>query len=106
MLQQIAGKSPCYLAQLAKGMMRAKIPDLSMALEGGSGTTRGSDRIRRNQDTLCCSRWSAVCGEQVEGLGAVVFSGAGVGADGVEAGVAEQVGDDKGLEQQRNGQWR
>jgi len=38
--------------------------------------------------------WSAVCGEQVEGLGAVVFGGAGAGADGVEAGVAEQVGDD------------
>ena len=37
--QQIAGKSPCYPAQLAKGMLRAKIPDLSMALEGGSGTT-------------------------------------------------------------------
>ena len=36
LLQQIAGKSPCYLAQLAKGMMRAKIPDLSMALEGGA----------------------------------------------------------------------
>jgi hypothetical protein len=32
--------------------------------------------------------------EQVKGLGAVVFGGAGVGADGVEAGVAEQVGDD------------
>jgi hypothetical protein len=33
-------------------------------------------------------------GEQVEGLGAVVFGGAGAGADGVEAGAAEQVGDD------------
>ena len=61
---------------------------------GGRADLRGSDRIRRNQDTLCCSRWSAVCGEQVEGLGAVIFGGAGVGADGVEAGVAEQVGDD------------
>jgi hypothetical protein len=51
----------------------------------GGGLHGGSDRIRPNQDTLCCSRrsrWSAVCGEQVEGLGAVVFGGAGAGADG------------------------
>jgi len=40
------------------------------------------------------SHWSAVCGEQVEGLGAVIFGSAGAGADGVEAGVAGQVGDD------------
>jgi len=38
--------------------------------------------------------WSAVCGEQVEGLGAVVFGGAGAGADGAGAGVAGQAGDD------------
>ena len=42
---------------------------------------------------LCCSRSSAVCGEQVEGLGAVVFGGAGAGADGAEASVAEQAAD-------------
>jgi site-specific recombinase XerD len=34
--------------------------------------TRGSDRIRRNQDTVCCSRWSAVCEEQVEACGPVL----------------------------------
>jgi hypothetical protein len=55
---------------------------------------RGSDRKRRNQDTLCCSRWSAVCGEQVEDRGAVIFGGVGAGAGGVEAGVAGQAGDD------------
>ena len=65
-----------------------------MRSRAAAGPGRGGDRIRRNQDTLCCSGWSAVCGEQVEGPGAVVFGGAGVGAGGVEAGVAEQVGDD------------
>ena len=58
-----------------------------------SASARDGGRIRRDQDTLCCSRWSAVCGEQVEGLGAVVFGGAGAGADGAGAGVAGQVGD-------------
>jgi hypothetical protein len=59
-----------------------------------SASARGSGRIRRDQDMLCCSRWSAVCWERVEGLGAAVFGGACPGADGVEASAAEQVGDD------------
>lgn len=40
--------------------------------------SRGRGRIPRNQDTLCSSRWSAICREQVEGLSAVVFGGVSV----------------------------
>ncbi|MBV9480543.1 MAG: hypothetical protein JO249_07305 [Acidobacteria bacterium] len=57
------------------------------------GPCWGSTQIRREPAIRVCCIWSTVCGQQVESLGAVVGGGAGVGPDGVEAGVAEHLGD-------------
>jgi len=54
-----------------------------------SGHSRNPNlRVRALRETL------PVCGEQVEGSGAVFGGGPGVAAGGLEAGVAEELGDD------------